>query len=133
MRWPAYCGLRRQLQVPVTRAENAARPHAESSWAPRAVRVGRAASEQPLPWLIAMIVFVVNSVLSGVRGDWILAAFELVTGVLAGMSAVAAASRRPSEPSGIPIDEVQRRGHRADHYRPTAVSADDELRRDPRA
>jgi hypothetical protein len=95
------------------------------------VRVGRAASEQPLPWLIAMIVFVVNSVLSGVRGDWILAALELVTGMLAGMSAVAAASRLPSEPSGIPIDEAQRPGHRADHYRPTAESADDELRRDP--
>ena len=61
---------------------------------PWASRLGRTASEQPWPWVLASIVFVANAVLSATRADWWIAAFAGLTGLLAGLSAVAVAARR---------------------------------------
>lgn len=68
-------------------------PRAEGVWLRCAARFGRAASEQPVPWLLAALVFVANATLSAIRGDWLLGALEMGTGLLAAMSAVAVASR----------------------------------------
>jgi hypothetical protein len=78
----------------VTPPSNAGPPPAKSSWAPRALSVSRAAAEEPLPWLVAAIVFVANAMLSASRGEWWLAALEVGTGVLACISAASVASRR---------------------------------------
>ncbi|KRB45670.1 hypothetical protein ASG96_12540 [Terrabacter sp. Soil810] len=60
-------------------------------------RFGRSATEQPLPWVVAGLVFIVNAVLSATRGDWWLAALEGCTGLLAGLSAYSVSTRRSPE------------------------------------
>jgi hypothetical protein len=91
--WTASRGLRRHLQRAMTRLRDAYPPRVESFPRRYAARLGRAATEQPLPWLVAALVFVANATLSTIRGDWLLG-LEMGTGLLAGLSAVAVASRR---------------------------------------
>lgn len=82
-------------------------PRAEAFWLRCAARFGRAATEQPVPWLLAALVFVANATLSAIRGDWLLGALEMGTGLLAAMSAVAVASRRlPTRPDSTVVNDA---------------------------
>jgi hypothetical protein len=63
------------------------------AWAPRTVSAGLTAAEQPLPWLVAAVVFFANALLTLSQGYWWLAALELGTGMLAMLSATAVAKR----------------------------------------
>ena len=60
-----------------------------------------------MPWLLAALVFVANATLSAIRGDWLLGALEMGTGLLAAMSAVAVASRRlPTSPDSTAVGDA---------------------------
>ncbi|MFL6162363.1 MAG: hypothetical protein ACJ74U_09045 [Jatrophihabitantaceae bacterium] len=65
------------------------------SWAPQAVSAGRQAAAQPLPWLVAAMVFFANAVLTAADGIWWLAALEFATCLLAVCSAISVA--RPTD------------------------------------
>jgi hypothetical protein len=70
------------------------------------LNTGRTAAEQPLPWLIAAMVFFTNAVLTATQRNWWLAALEFATCLLAVLSAASVAKRaldrattRPPEPA----------------------------------
>lgn len=79
------------------------RPGPDQAWGPRTVNAGRAAAEQPLPWLVAAAVFFANALLTLAEGLWWLAALEFGTGLLAVLSATAVA-KRAREPGRSPAD-----------------------------
>jgi hypothetical protein len=79
------------------------------AWAPRTISAGRATAEQPVPWLIAAVVFFANALLTLSEGYWWLAALEFGTGMLALLSATAVAKARKQR--GSPADSSTESQH----------------------
>ena len=69
--------------------------HWQIGWlTPRVLSTGRAAAEQPLPWLIAAMVFFTNAALTATQRNWWLAALEFGTCLLAVVAAASVARRK---------------------------------------
>lgn len=65
------------------------------AWGLRTLHAGRATAEQPLPWLVAAVVFFANALLTLSLGYWWLAVLECGTSLLAVLAAAAVATRSP--------------------------------------
>lgn len=89
---------------------NDARPSATPKAPVRATWERLATANRPLFWLAAAAVFVANAVLSVTHGHWALAALQIVTGLLALVSAAVAAGTRTGNDFTPPVTGTPRTG-----------------------